>query len=440
MANQTFPGGISPGHFKDTKDKPIESLELPKKVYIPMEQHIGAPCTPTVEVGDYVKTGQKIGESDKFVSAPVHASISGEVVDIVQYNHPLGNTSQTVVIESDGQDEPDYQDEEQTVNLDSFSAEEIKNVVKEAGIVGLGGATFPTHVKISPPEDKPIDTVLINGAECEPFLTSDHRLMVEQAEKIIFGLRAIMKAVNCDRGIIAIEDNKPDAVEAMNSLVTDDDSLEVMTFETKYPQGAEKQLIKAALDREVPSGGLPMDVGCVVNNTGTALAVADALRTNKPILERVVTISGPGIEQSGNFMVRLGTLASDLIEQLGGMGDQTRKIIMGGPMMGISQPNADFPVIKGTSGVLLLTDQEVQIFEERPCINCGRCVDSCPISLLPNLLGTFMEHERPDKAEDFNALDCIECGCCTYICPARRPLVHYIRVAKGEIMAKRQNK
>ncbi|OWZ83897.1 electron transport complex subunit RsxC [Natranaerobius trueperi] len=436
MAGETFRGGVEPGHFKYTTEDAVEKMAAPSKVYIPMEQHIGAPCEPVVSKGDKVKLGQKIGGSDSFVSAPIHSSVSGEVVDITEYNHPIGKKAKTIVIESDGQDEADYSGGYDS--LDELSSDDIKKIVKEAGIVGMGGATFPTHVKLSPPEDKPIDTVIINGAECEPYLTSDHRMMLEQGEEIVFGLKSIMKAVNCDKGVIGIEDNKKDAIENMKELVKDENNIEVMVFETKYPQGAEKQLITVATGREVPSGGLPMDVGCVVNNVGTAIAISEAIRYNKPSYERVVTVTGPGVNEAGNFKIRVGTLASEVIENCAGMSQNTRKIVMGGPMMGLSQPSPEFPVIKGTSGLLLLTENEVQFFEEKPCISCGRCIDSCPVSLLPNMIAHFTENERLEQAEEYNALDCIECGCCTYICPTKRPLVQYIRMAKGEIMAKRR--
>ena len=439
MAKKTFRGGIEPGHFKGTANHEIQTAAVPSKVYIPLEQHIGAPCKPIVEKGDQVALGQKVGDSDSFVSAPVHASVSGVVEDIVMYKHPLGKEVQTVVIESDGQDTPGFKKDE-TVSLENLTAEDIKKAVQEAGIVGMGGATFPTHVKISPPEDKPIDTVIINGAECEPYLTADHRMMLEEGEAIVFGLKAIMKAVGAAHGVIGIEDNKPDAAAKMASAVAGEDNIEVMTFQTKYPQGAEKQLINVVTEREVPSGGLPMDVGCIVNNVGTAIAVAEAIREGKPLYERVVTVTGSGIDEPGNYMVRVGTLASDLIEACGGMPETTRKVIVGGPMMGLSQPSSECPVIKGTSGILLLTDREVTLEEERPCISCGRCVDGCPISLLPNMIAQFMENGRVEDAEAYNALDCIECGSCSYICPTRRHLVHYIRLAKGDIQAKRRSK
>ncbi|ACB84665.1 electron transport complex subunit RsxC [Natranaerobius thermophilus] len=438
MAQLTFRGGVEPGDYKNTADHPIEQMALPDKVYIPLEQHIGAPCEPIVDVGDKVKTGQKIAESEAPVSAPIHASISGEVIDITEYTHPIGEKANTIIIENDGKDELDYEESEGLDSPDNITADEIKEKVNAAGIIGMGGAAFPTHIKISPDKEKPIDTVILNGAECEPYLTTDYRMMLEAEDYVLFGLRAIMKAVNCENGVIAIENNKPQAIEKMQNIVADDDRLQVMIFESKYPQGAEKQLIKTVTGREVPSGGLPMDVGCIVNNVGTAVAIAEAIKLNKPSYERVMTVTGPGINRPGNFLVRIGTLASHIISECGGAKENTKKVIMGGPMMGLSQPTVEFPVIKGTSGILLLTGSEVKVFEEKPCINCGRCVDDCPAYLLPNVIAHYMENGRVNESEDYNAMDCIECGCCTYICPANRPLVHYIRMAKADIMKKRE--
>ncbi|UMZ72845.1 electron transport complex subunit RsxC [Natranaerofaba carboxydovora] len=433
----SFKGGINPGHYKISAQKPITKASAPEKVYIPLQQHIGAPCTPLVEKGEEVKLGQKIGEGQGFVSAPVHATVSGKVIDITDYTHPLGTEVPTIIIENDGQDEL-HPDIKGNGELEDLSVDDLKNIIKEAGIVGMGGATFPTHVKLSPPDDKPIDTIIINGAECEPFLTSDHRTMVEHAEELVYGTKAIMKTVNCHNAYIGIEANKPDAIEKINELVKDDKNIEVAKLEVKYPQGAEKQLIETVTDRQVPSGGLPMDVGCIVSNTGTCVAIAKAIREGVPLYERVVTITGSGVEEPQNLLVRIGTLASEVIKECGGMTDNTKKVIMGGPMMGMSQPTTHFPVIKGTSGILLLTDKEVELPEEGPCISCGRCIDGCPISLLPNRIAEYSDHERYEDAEEYNALDCIECGCCTFICPAKRFLLHHIRLAKNQIMARRR--
>lgn len=434
---KSFKGGVDPGHYKLTGHKPVEQATAPEKVYIPLHQHIGAPCEPLVEKEEEVKLGQKIGEGQGFVSAPVHASVSGKVIDITDYTHPLGTDAPAIIIENDGQDEL-HPDVKAKGNLEDLTADDLKEIIKEAGIVGMGGATFPTHVKLSPPDDKPIDTIIINGAECEPFLTSDHRSMIEHPEDLVYGVKAIMKTVNCKSAFIGIEENKPDAIEELSKLVEGEQNIEIAKLEVKYPQGAEKQLIKTVLDREVPSGGLPMDVGCIVSNTGTTIAIARAIKEGMPLYDRIVTVTGPGTIEPKNLMVRIGTLASDIITDCGGITEDTRKVIMGGPMMGMAQPTPHFPVIKGTSGVVLLTDNEVILHEEGPCISCGRCLDACPIRLLPNKIAEFNENQQYEDAEEFNTLDCIECGSCTFICPARRLLLHHIRQAKDQIMAKRR--
>ncbi|MEW5920089.1 MAG: electron transport complex subunit RsxC [Bacillota bacterium] len=441
MSERTFVGGIHPGYFKDySSGKPITSARAPAQVIISLHQNIGAPCDPVVQVGDEVKMGQKIGEPKGFVSAPIFASVSGKVTKIEPFNHPLGNPVLAVFIENDGQDTPD-EGMKPGKTLEELSAEEIKKIAKDAGLVGLGGATFPTHVKLSPPPEIKIDTVIINGAECEPFLTADHRQMLEQSDDIVYGLKAFMKALGATKGIIGIEDNKFDAVESMKKAVAEgkgDYDIEVHTLHTKYPQGAEKMLIKATTGREVPPGALPMAVNVVNQNSGTAVALAEAIKLGKPLYERVVTITGPGIKEPANLLVRNGTLVKDLIEQCGGMTDDARKLILGGPMMGLAQPTDEVPALKGTSGVLVLTEEFVKDLPISPCIKCGKCLDVCPMSLMPNFIGSASEKNMIDLAEKYGAMDCFECGCCTYTCPAKRPLVQWIRIAKGEIGARRK--
>lgn len=439
MNIKTFKGGVHPPHAKLTKDKPIEKARLPEKVIIPLQQHIGAPCEPVVSVGDNIKVGQKIGEPKGFVSVPVHSSVSGKVVAIETHPHPIGNDVLSVVIESDGKDDV-FEDVKPYGDLDSLTADDIKNLIRESGIVGMGGATFPTQVKLSPPPDKKIDTVIINGAECEPYLTADHRLMLEKPENIIFGLKAIMKALGVENGYIGIEDNKPDAIEKLSKLTEQENNIKVVVLRTKYPQGGEKQLIYAVTGREVPSGGLPMEVGVVVQNVGTTNAVATAIKTGMPLIERVLTVTGSGVKQPKNMLVRIGTPFREVIEQCGGFNGTPGKVVMGGPMMGLAQSSVEVPVIKGTSGILVLTKQEAQMFEPRPCIKCARCVDACPINLLPTRLAHFSEKGMWDKAEEYNALDCIECGSCSFVCPAKILLVQRIRLAKSQIIAKRKRK
>ncbi|OGW73897.1 MAG: electron transporter RnfC, partial [Nitrospirae bacterium RIFCSPHIGHO2_02_FULL_40_19] len=344
----TFERGIHPEYQKEiTSNKPITSAQLPSRVVIPLSQHTGAPAKPEVNIGDEVKRGQLIGSPAGFVSAPVHASISGKVTAIAEFLHPSGRMISSVVIESDGKDEGISFKEH--VDYMSLDVEEIKTIIKNAGIVGLGGAAFPTNVKLSPPKEKPIDMVILNGAECEPYLTADHRLMVEHPREIVEGLKIIMKTLGVNKGYIGIEENKPDALEKMREVVSKESNIEIRSLEVKYPQGAEKMLIKAIKGREVPSRGLPMDVGVVVQNVGTALAIYEAVKYGKPLIERVVTVTGKGIKEPKNLMVRIGTLISDVVGQCGGFVDGAVKVIVGGPMMGFAQWSLDVPVVKGTS-------------------------------------------------------------------------------------------
>lgn len=433
----TFRGGVHAPHRKnDTRNKAIEIMKAPGLVYIPLQQHIGAACQPLVKPGDVVKLGQKIGEPGGFVGAPVHASVSGIVKDIRQVPHPSVGSGLAVVIENDGKDEPD--DSITPGDISSMDADRIKELILEAGIVGMGGAAFPTHVKLSPPKEKPIDTVILNGAECEPYLTADHRLMLEAAEDVVDGLKVIMKVLGVERAYIAIEDNKPDAVRIMTDTVKEVQGVDVTVLKTKYPQGAEKQLIYVVTGRQVPSGGLPMDVGVIVSNVGTSAAIARAIKTGMPLVERVVTVTGSGVAEPKNLMVRIGTSFMDVIQACGGFVEEPAKVISGGPMMGIGQYTLDVPVIKGTSGILVLTREEAKIPDVEPCIRCAKCVDACPMGLMPLMISAYALKEDYDNSEKFHAMDCIECGCCSYSCPAKRPLVQSIRVAKKMITDKRK--
>jgi electron transport complex protein RnfC len=403
---------------------------------IPLHQHTGAPCEPLVKKGDRVLVGQKIGESKAYVSAPVHSSVSGTVVAVEPRQHPaLLRSVASVVIESDGAFEVDPSVKPRG-EIDSLSRDELRQIIREAGIVGLGGAAFPTSVKVSPPKDKKIDVFLLNGAECEPYLTADHRLMVEEASDIVHGMLALMKAVGVEKGIVCIEDNKPDAIDAMSKAVADFPNLGTAVVKTKYPQGGEKQLIKAVLGREVPPPpGLPMDVGVVVNNVGTAAAVAAALRTGMPLIERVVTVTGSPVREPANLRVRLGTSFRELIEQCGGLSEKPAKIIAGGPMMGIAQSSDEVPVIKGTSGILVMSEHDTVLDEPTNCIRCGRCVEACPMFLMPLYIRMYAEAGRWDLAARYSPANCMECGSCAYECPARIPLVQWIKIAKAEIAA-----
>lgn len=436
---RSFKGGVHPPEQKSwTEHKSIEKLPIPKNVTIPLQQHIGRPSKPIVNPGDRVLVGTPLSAADGFVSVPVHASITGNITAIEPRPHPLGTNVLSVVIESDGTDErvPGIMDSPDPATP---TADEIKQKIAAAGIAGMGGATFPTHVKLSPPPSKKITTFILNGAECEPFLTSDHRLMLENPREILWGVQYIMQALGCKTGIIGIEKNKPDAIKLMQETIRAEAmDLKVFAFQVKYPQGAEKQLIKAATGREVPRGGLPMDVGVVVQNVGTAKAVYDAVALNKPLYERVVTVTGRGIKEPKNVLARIGTPFSELIEFCGGVTDSATKILNGGPMMGIAQFTLEVPVIKGTSGILAL--ENGKLAEELPCIRCGRCVEVCPMGLMPNLLGTLVEYEKFDEAKKQGVLDCIECGSCAFICPAKRKLVHYIKYGKLQVNRRAQAK
>ncbi|MBP1924914.1 electron transport complex protein RnfC [Sedimentibacter acidaminivorans] len=434
----TFKGGIHPPHNKkQTQSMPIENAVEPKYVVIPLSQHIGAPCEPLVVAGDKVKVGQKIGESKAFVSAPVHSSVSGTVKRIEQHQTTGGAKVNSIVIESDGLLEV-HESVKPKGNVEDLSKEEVLAIIKDAGLTGMGGAGFPTHVKLSPPKDKVIDTIIVNGAECEPFLTADHRIMLEKPEDVLMGAKAVMKAVGVDKCYIAIEKNKPDAIEVMQKIVKDADGIEVAPLETKYPQGDEKRIINAITGREVPSGGLPMDVGCVVDNVGTIATIGNVFRTGMPVIQRVTTITGSAIKNPKNLYIRIGTLFSDIIEQCGGFSEEPGKIINGGPMMGIAQYTTDVPAIKGTSGILILNKKDATLQEPSNCIRCGKCVSACPVNLQPFLLSRLSIIKQFDEAEKNYAADCIECGSCSFICPAKRPLVDTIRIAKKEVLAKRR--
>ena len=433
---KSFLGGIHPYYGKDkTAGKKIRPAKEPVKVIIPLVQHIGAPAEPIVKIDDSVKAGQKIGESKGFVSLPVHSSISGKVVAIQPYPHPLGQKVNSIIIESDAENTLDETIQPKG-DISTLTLQDIKEIIREAGIAGMGGATFPTHVKLSPPQGKRIDTFILNCAECEPYLTCDHRVILERTDDVMYGMKALMKALKVEKGYIGIEDNKQVAINLLESMLENEPDIALQVLETKYPQGAEKQLIKAVIGREVPSGGLPLDVAVVVNNVGTALAVAEAIKKGLPLIKRVVTVTGEGVVEPSNLEVKIGTPSQEVIDQCGGFRNVPGKIIMGGPLMGIAQYTTEVPVIKGTSGILVFQEDELKAEEPQPCIKCARCVDVCPMFLLPLYLGTYAEKRLWDRCEEYNVFDCIECGCCAYVCPARRVLVQAIKLAKSEILAR----
>lgn len=434
----TFRGGIHPPGYKEASEHmAIEKAAEPTVVYIPLQQHIGAPCQALVEPGDRVLVGQRLGEPQGFVSAPVHSSVSGTVKEISKVPNVIGGDVTAIVIESDGLNEV-HPDIKPIGDIDKLSPEQILDAIKNSGLVGMGGATFPTHVKLSVPPDKNVDSFILNGAECEPYLTADHRLMLETPEDVVDGLRAMMKATKVENGYIGIEENKPDAIAAMEKAAQPYPNIKVVTLQMKYPQGAEKQLIYACIKREVPSGSLPADAGAIVNNVATAAQVAKTLRTGMPLIDRITTVTGSAIANPKNLLMKIGVPIKEVIDQCGGYSKTPGKIIMGGPMMGFAQFTDEVVTTKGSSGVLVLDEKEGRIPEESQCIRCGKCVDICPAFLQPVLISGYSLKNMMSLAEKYRALDCIECGSCSYICPSKRPLLPSIRVAKKEILAQRR--
>jgi electron transport complex protein RnfC len=436
MKLKTFPGGLHPPDNKQwSAHKAIETCPLPEELVIPLSQHIGAPAELCVAKGEHVKKGQVIGVAKGFVSVPVHASTSGEVAAIEPRPHASGRNLSAVVIRPDGEDS--WVDGLLEADPATLTPDAIRECIRAAGIVGLGGATFPTHVKLTPPENKPIHTLILNGVECEPYLTADHRLMLEEATRVLDGISILKRVLGVERALVGIEANKPDAIATMSKACAGQ-GIEVVALAVKYPQGAEKQLILALTGREVPSGGLPMDVGVVVQNVGTAAAVSDAVRRGLPLIERIATVTGPGVAEPKNLRVRVGTPLSRLVEFCGGLKGDPAKIIMGGPMMGSTQLSLEVPATRGTSGVLLFRAGEIPLAPEGPCIRCGRCVQACPAHIMPTSIAAYARLDLIAEAEEFGAMDCIECGCCTYTCPAALPLVQAIRYGKAAILAKRR--
>lgn len=438
LLNQIFKlkGGVYLQYNKElTEHKPIEICTVPKVLYIPMQQHIGIAAKPLVKAGDRVLMGQKIGESAGFISANIHSSVSGKVKDVGLYPHPGIGESLAVVIENDFADTFENQILQRTIS--QFSIEELKSIISEAGIVGMGGAGFPTHVKITPPKHNKIDTFIVNGTECEPFLTADHRLMLEEPKLIVSGVEVFMKVLGIDKAIIAIEDNKKDVVNSLIDATTKNQGIDVIVLKTKYSQGGEKQLIKSVLDREVPSGKLPMDVGVVVNNVATVAAVAEAVLYGTPLYKRRLTVSGSGVSAPKNLLVRIGTTLDDVISYIGGLNEQIDKVISGGPMMGLAQFSLKAPIIKTTTGMLLFNKGDNSYPQESACIRCANCMSVCPAFLMPMMLHAYSFKGKFDEAQKYNALDCIECGCCSYGCPAKIPLLQSIVVAKSRINSNR---
>lgn len=438
-ARGTFSGGIHPYDGKDlSKDKPIKDV-LPKgDLVYPLSQHIGAPAVPIVKKGDYVLTGQKIAEAAGFVSAPIYATVSGTVKAIEPRRVTVGDNVQSIVIENDGKyDEVDYGE---CKPLEQLTKEEIIKKVQEAGIVGMGGAGFPTHVKLSPKEPDKIEYVIANCAECEPYLTSDYRRMLEEPQKVIDGLKCVLALFDNAKGILAVEDNKPDCIKILKDLTKDEERITVKALKTKYPQGAERQLIYATTGRAINSDMLPADAGCIVNNVDTLVAINGAVRENKPLMYRIVTVTGDAIADPRNFRVRIGTNYHELVEEAGGFKAEPEKIVNGGPMMGFAIFDLDVPTTKTASALLCMTHDEVSEKPESPCINCGRCVDVCPGRVVPSRLADFAARGDKESFQKWNGMECCECGCCSFICPAKRQLTQQIKSMRKMVLADRRKK
>jgi electron transport complex protein RnfC len=427
----TFKKGVHPQEVKTlTEKKSVEIMPLPDEVFVPLQQHIGAPCRAVVEKGQEVKTGQVIGSSDKFVSSPVHASITGTVKAIDTFMHPLGvRTTMIHIVRS--QDGDSWETMPAIKAWQTTPVDILRKTIHHAGIVGLGGAAFPTHVKLAPPSEKKIDSFILNGCECEPYLTADHRAMLEFGDKILKGMAIISQVLGAKDNYIAVENNKPDAIANMQKLCSAHyPQYKVIPLKVKYPQGAEKMLIDAVLKRRVPAGGLPMDVGVVVNNIGTAIAVAEAVLEGKPLVQRIVTVTGNGIREPKNVMVRIGTPFKQVLGYCGGIHEDTSQIFMGGPMMGFAQYNLNVPCVKATSGIVCLIDSRTYQSIIYPCIKCGSCVTACPMNLLPTTLTQYIKAGKWEEAQNLGVLNCIECGSCAFACPSRIPLVQWLRVGK----------
>jgi electron transport complex protein RnfC len=433
---RSFRHGVHPDERKElTEGQRIERIPVPDEVVLPLNQHLGAPSESVVAVGDKVYRGQMIAKSRGFVSVPLHASVTGRVRAIENRHHPSGRLVESIVIECDPHS-PQTLFDEHPVPWQTMSKEELLASIQVGGFVGLGGAAFPTHVKLAVPEGKRIQYFFVNGCECEPYLTSDHRIMLEWADSIFVGVRVLHKILGAERTFIGVENNKWDAISALRDKIPPDLACELVPLETKYPQGAEKMLITAVISREVPSGKLPIDVHVVVQNVGTVAGLGDYFSFGQPLIERVVTVSGSGIRRPSTLLVPLGTKLKDLLDHCGGLTGDARQVLFGGPMMGTPQYNLEVPITKGTSGIVCLTEKEVLSRKEYPCIKCSSCLDACPVFLNPSQLGMLARIGRYEEMLNYHIFDCIECGSCSYVCPSNIPLVQRFRVAKAIIREK----
>lgn len=432
LNSKTFKGGIHPPEEKKhTEHLPFEEISAPKQVILPLTQHLGKQAIPIVKKGDIVTKGSLIANSDGFISSPIHSSVCGTVLSIGKEANSSGFPKDSIIINTIEQTEVQYMP---PLDISSITPDEIRERVREAGIVGQGGAAFPTYVKLTPAKDQKINAVILNGCECEPYLTRDFRYMVEKPEAIIEGLKLIMKALGVNNGYVGIEDNKPEAIAIMENAVKNESSISVVSLKTKYPQGAEKMLIKAINGREVPPGQLPLNVGVVIQNIGTAVAVYDAVTKGEPQVTAALTVTGNGVKNPKNLIVPVGTPIRDVIEYCGGISNDTAKVIVGGPMMGVAQYDLSAPVMKATSGIVVLTRDEVNKSEETPCLKCGKCIDACPLNLLPTRLARYVQLDRFEDAEQYGITVCMECGTCAFSCPANIPLVQWLKLGKQRVM------
>ena len=437
MGLRTFKNGVHPFEGKElSKEKPVKEL-LPKgELVFPVSQHIGAPAKPVVKAGDMVLRGQVIAEAGGFVSSPIHSSVSGKVKKIEPRRVAVGDLVNSIIIESDGEmKEAEFQE---TANVTLLSKEEIIEKVKNAGVVGMGGAGFPTHVKLSPKEPDKIDYVIANCAECEPYLTSDYRRMMENPEQLVEGMKIVLQLFPKAKGVFGVENNKMDCIEKLRGIIKDDPRLEVAELMTKYPQGGERQLIYAVTGRAINSGMLPADAGCIVDNVETLVAVYNAVRHGRPVMHRIFTVTGDAVNDPRNFYVCTGSNFQDILDAAGGCKTQPEKMIAGGPMMGFALFGLDIPVTKTSSALLCMTKDEVAACAPTPCINCGRCVDACPELLIPSRLAKFSDHGEKDMFDKWNGMECVECGSCSFICPAKRPLTQQIKSMRKIQLAKRK--
>lgn len=439
MGFSTFKGGVHPYDGKDlAKDQPIQKIMPKGEMVYPVSQHIGAPASPIVAVGDRVLRGQKIAEAGGFVSAPIYASVSGTVKAIQPRRTAVGDMVNSIIVENDGlMEEVEFHPVE---DINSLSKEEILNRIKEAGVVGMGGAGFPTHVKLSPKEPEKIEFIIANCAECEPYLTADYRRMMETPEELVEGMKIVLRLFEGAKGILGVEDNKPDAIAKLQELTKDEPRVEVMPLQTKYPQGGERQLIYATTKREINSTMLPADAGCIVDNVETLISIYHAVKFGKPVMERIFTVTGDAVVKPGNFLYCIGMSYAELLEAAGGFKEQPEKIISGGPMMGFSMFELEIPTTKTSSSLLCFLKDEVTASETTACINCGRCVGACPEQIVPSKLAKMSEFGDKAAFEKWNGMECIECGSCSYICPAKRPLAQYIKTMKKQILADRRKK